>query len=258
MINIKSRTCIFENCKTQPLLSIEGETKPLYCSIHKKENMVDVKHKTCLFEGCKTIPIFNFEGEKIALYCYIHKKENMVNVKNKICKAVNCKTVANRNYKGYCAYCFTHLFPNDPKTLQAYCKTKEIAVRNFINNNYEGFQHDLPLYIGGCDCSTRRRIDHRKLINNTMLCIETDENQYKTYDKQDEIKRYNDLYLQFSAKFIFIRFNPDKYIENGVIKNTMIAKRLTKLKDTIDEQIKRISNNENKDLIEIVYLFYDV
>jgi len=38
----------------------------------------------------------------------------------------------------------------------------------------------------------------------------------------------------------------------------MIAKRLTKLKDTIDEQIKRISNNENKDLIEIVYLFYDV
>ena len=153
---------------------------------------------------------------------------------------------------------FSHLFPNDPKTLQAYCKTKELAVRNFITNNYEGFQHDLPLYVGDCDCSTRRRIDHRKLINNTMLCIETDEFQHKNYNKQDEIKRYNDLYLQFSSKFIFIRFNPDKYIENGVIKNTMIAKRLTKLKDTIDEQIKRISNNGNKDLIEIVYLFYDV
>jgi hypothetical protein len=182
----------------------------------------------------------------------------MIDIKNKTCRAVNCKTQANRNYIGYCAYCFTHLFPNDPKSLQIRCKTKEIAVRDFINSNYEGFHHDLPLYVGDCDCSTRRRIDHRKLINNTMLCIETDENQHKNYDKQDEIKRYNDLYLQFSAKFIFIRFNPDKYIQNRVIKNTMIAKRLTKLKDTIDEQIKRISNNENKDLIEIVYLFYDV
>ena len=91
-----------------------------------------------------------------------------------------------------------------------------------------------------------------------MLCIETDENQHKNYNKQDEIKRYNDLYLQYSSKFIFIRFNPDKYIKNGVIKNTMIAKRLTKLKETIDEQIKRILNNENRDLVEIVYLFYDV
>ena len=47
-------------------------------------------------------------------------------------------------------------------------------------------------------------------------------------------------------------------VGHGVIKNTMIANRLTILKETIDEQIKRISNNENNDLIEIVYLFYYV
>ena len=33
---------------------------------------------------------------------------------------------------------------------------------------------------GGC-CATKRRIDLRKLINNTMLCIEIDEEQHKHY-----------------------------------------------------------------------------
>ena len=181
----------------------------------------------------------------------------MINITVKKCIGPNCKTIGNRNYKAYCAYCITHLFPNDPKALQIRCKTKEIAVRDFINVSYVGFQHDKPLYVGDCDCSSRRRIDHRKLIDNTMLCIETDENQHKNYDKQDEIKRYNDLYLQFSAKFIFIRFNPDKYIENNITKNPMMAKRLITLKETIDNQIQRILNNKNNDLVEIIYLFYN-
>ena len=56
-----------------------------------------------------------------------------------------------------------------------------------------------------------------------MLAIETDENQHKNYSKEDEIPRYNDLY-------IFIWFNPDKYKnEKGKTTNTM-------LKDEIDKQ----------------------
>ena len=37
-----------------------------------------------------------------------------------------------------------------------------------------------------------------------------------------------------------------------------MAKRLITLKETIDNQIKRIINNENKDLFEIIYLFYNL
>ena len=37
-----------------------------------------------------------------------------------------------------------------------------------------GFIHDIPLYTGNCDC-THRRIDHRIQIGNTMLCDESDE-----------------------------------------------------------------------------------
>jgi hypothetical protein len=257
MVNVKNKTCIFDGCRTIPAFNILGESKALYCSIHKKDDMVNVISKTCIFDGCRTQSNFNILGQTIPLYCSIHKKDDMVNVISKKCIGDNCLIRGNRNYKGYCTYCFQHLFPNDPKALQIKCKTKEIAVRDFINTNYEGFQHDKPLYIGDCNCSNRRRIDHRKLINNTILAIETDEFQHKNYIKDDEISRYNDLYMAFSAKFIFIRFNPDKYIENGKSLNPMLGKRLPILKIEIDKQIKRIEDNLNNELVEIVYLYYN-
>ena len=43
--------------------------------------------------------------------------------------------------------------------------------------------------------SMRRWIDHRKIINNSLLCIETDEYQHKAYDKEDEEHRYDDIFM---------------------------------------------------------------
>ena len=116
----------------------------------------------------------------------------------------------------------------------------------------------MPLWTGNCDCSHRRRIDHRKLFGNTLLCIETDENQHKGYDKDDEEIRYDDLYMLHSGKFIFIRFNPDKFKDkNGKSINPMMYTRLPILKEEIEKQIKRIENEENKELLEIIKLYYD-
>ena len=60
-----------------------------------------------------------------------------------------------------------------------------------------------------------------------------------------------------SGKWIFIRFNPDSYIKNGKKKNQSLDKRLKVLKDTIDEQIRRIYNEENEELLEIIKLYYN-
>ena len=57
---------------------------------------------------------------------------------------------------------------------------------------------------GGC-CETKRRIDLRMLINNTILSIEVDEHQHKKYIKYDENIRYENLFMDFSGKYIFIR-----------------------------------------------------
>jgi hypothetical protein len=286
MINVRQQKC---HCKkTLSTYNYEG-LKPEYCSSCKEPDMINVRQKKCgcgviasfnykglqpLFcEKCKQVdmicvrnnncncgngkPYYNYEGMS-AKFCSKCKNSDMINVFVLKCKNKGCSTEANKKYKNYCAYCFQHLFPLDPLTFQIRCKTKEIAVRDFINSNFEGFQHDKVLEYGGCDCLNRRRIDHRKLINNTLLCIETDENQHKSYNLKDEQYRYNDLLTTFTCKYIFIRFNPDSYNDTkGKKCNPSISTRLTKLKEEIDKQIQRIENEENNDLLEVKYLYFD-
>jgi hypothetical protein len=221
--------------------------------------MIDVTHKMCSFPNCYTRATNGYTDINIPTHCVIHKLDNMVNLTDKKCKANYCLgTLANSKYKGFCAPCYQQLFPNDPLTLQIRSKTKEIAVRDFINLNFDGFQHDKPLWSNNCDCSNRRRIDHRTLIGNTLLCIETDENQHKGYVKDDEDIRYDDLYMLHGGKFIFIRFNPDKFKnKEGKNLNPMLYTRLPVLKKEIEKQISRIENEENKELLEIIKLYYD-
>ena len=259
MVNIKNKTCIYSGCKIQPTYNLEGEAKALYCVSHKLDGMVDIKNKQCIYPNCKTRSNYNLEGETIGIYCGAHKLDGMFDIKNKKCKANYCLgSQANVKYKGYCASCYQQLFPNDPLTLQSRSKTKEIATKNFINLNFEGFHHDISLWTGNCECIHRRRIDHRKLIGNTLLCIETDENQHKGYDKDKEEIRYDDLFMLHGGKFIFIRFNPDKFKnKEGKSSNPMLYTRLPILKDEIEKQIKRIENDENKELLEIEKLYYD-
>lgn len=130
-----------------------------------------------------------------------------------------------------------------------YAHTKEIRVRNAINEQFEGFIHDRPLYTGHCDCTMRRRIDHRKLIGSTLLCVETDEFAHRGYDLKDEEIRYDDLYMVHSGKWIFIRFNPDG-------KGVDMEDKLTRLMDEIQIQMERIENEENTELVDIIKLFY--
>jgi hypothetical protein len=123
-------------------------------------------------------------------------------------------------------------------------------VRNIINKNFDGFIHDTRLYTGNCDCTHRRRIDHRKLIGNTILAIETDEFGHRGYDKIDEEIRYDDVYMIHSGKWLFIRFNPDSNVSKIDIQD-----KLTKLVETIRECMDRIERKENNELLEIIKLY---
>ena len=119
-------------------------------------------------------------------------------------------------------------------------------VRNIINSEFDGFIHDIPLYTGNCDCTHRRRIDHRKLIGNTILAIETDEFGHRGYDQKDEELRYDDVYMIHSGKWIFIRFNPDYNVSKINITN-----KLDKLIETIEKCIHRIEQEKNTKLLYI-------
>ena len=202
-----------------------------------------------IFCYCGIRASFGLENGK-PTHCVKHKKDNMycLVIKPK-CKSneqgILCPVSANRNYEGYCATCFVNLFPAHPKSISVRKKSKERAVVSFVHQHFEGFSHDRPIYLdykGGC-CETKRRIDLRKLINSTMLCIEVDENQHKYYDAQDEEDRYDNLFMDFSGKYIFIRYNPDPYKDRtGKKRSPQIKTRLEKLKKETERQLKRIEN----------------
>ncbi|AYV79723.1 MAG: hypothetical protein Faunusvirus42_8, partial [Faunusvirus sp.] len=197
--------------------------------------------------------------------CDKHKEDEHSIVVKTICRGVNgicpydCKT-GNIKYDNYCTLCFMHLYPNDPRTANIPGKSREITVINHITNNHSGqWYYDTPLWInfeGGC-CTTRRRIDLRQMIHNTMLCIEIDENQHKYHTSHDEFMRYNEILCDFTCKYIFIRYNPDSYKKNNIKSNTPLEKRLKYLDNEVIKQIERINTDQNTDLLEIIHLFYD-
>lgn len=229
-----------------------------------------IKHgggKRCQISGCTT------SVESSWIYCKKHgggrrcqepECKTSAREKSKFCakhgggaRCPNCidwidSRLANSKYDGYCITCFKRLFPNDSRSIVIHEHTKELRIRNAINEHFEGFIHDRPIYTGNCDCSHRRRVDHRKLFGNTILAIETDEFAHRGYNQKDEEIRYDDLYMIHSGKWIYIRFNPDKTIEHKVD----MEDRIILLLDVIKKQIERIEKEENTELVEIIKLFY--
>lgn len=289
MINVANEPCVCGN-SSRPCFNFKG-LKAQYCSKCKLDGMINVRHKMC-YCGKTNYPSFNYKGLKPAYcaeckidgmeslikrlclicnqnqanynyfgekpkYCGFCKEPDMINIANK-CKNKICTGSSRFNLDYYCTHCFVNLFPNDERVLQIKTKSKENTVRDFLNMYFEGFIHDTCLWTGNCECSHRRRIDFRKLFDNTLLCIEVDENQHKNYDNTDEEIRYDDLYMIFSGKFIFIRFNPDDFKDkSGNKSNLTLYDKLEMLGEEIDKQIQRIKMEDNKELVEIIYMFYD-
>ena len=107
-----------------------------------------------------------------------------------------------------------------------------------INNCDRKARYNFKLERSPCRCSMKRRIDSYKIIGNTILAIETDEFQHRKYPTDYNEIRYNDIYMVNSYNYIWIRFNPDSYIDSDRIrKNSPLESRLDVLKDVIKESI---------------------
>jgi len=186
--------------------------------------------------------------------CGIHKTRCAKHGGSALC--IVCKLIQyNPKYDKHCLDCFVNFYPGDPRSdRNSKLKRRETIVREAIDSVFEGFIHDKAFSTGGC-CPHRREIDHRILINGTVLAVETDEKAHVSRDKQDEINRYDDLVVAFGTKFIFIRFNCDTTREERGVK-TSLEHKIEGLLSCIRTQITRIRKNENTELCDIVKLFY--
>jgi EsV-1-7 cysteine-rich motif len=264
MINVNYKFCEGLNCIKYPSFNFRG-LPAIFCKTCKKDGMIDVKHKRC--EKCDTIrACFNFKGLK-PFFCLNCKEKNMINVVDKQC--ILCESVlANERYDDHCLRCFIYSFPDN--NISRIYKVKERHVTDFIEKEFpKEFIFDKVIE-GGC---SKRRPDAFKDCGTHSIIIEVDENQHKTYEEICENKRTMELFRDLANRpIIFIRFNPDSYMDknNNRIKScfkmnkktevpSILSKnawniRLLELKETIKNNIINIPEKE----VHNINLFYNI
>jgi len=271
MINVVSYSCEYNNCETRAGFNFIGFKKGRYCREHKLKDMIKVTKIFCCYTDCNKEARFNYDN-MIARYCIDHKLNNMINVVDKRCKTILCDTqISNPQYDGYCLRCFIHLNPD--KLISKNYKTKESTVTKYLIDEFPKLKWIVDKKIENGD--SKRRPDLLLNLDNHVIIVEIDENQHKDYDCSCEDKRIMEISKDLNHKpIIFIRFNPDDYInkEGKKIKSPWIINklglcsvsndcinewenRLDKLADTIDYWVQD-SNKINK-TIYISKLFYN-
>jgi EsV-1-7 cysteine-rich motif len=267
MIDIVNKKCIVCN-NTRPCFNYENEKNGLYCDACKLDGMINVITKKCIECNIKQ-PSFNYENEKNGLYCDACKLDRMINVIDKKC--IVCKITQlshnNYNYQEHCLRCFIYTFP-DNKISRNY-KIKESYVQEFIKEEFSNeFDFDKTID-GGC---SKRRPDAFKDCLTHIVIIEIDEYQHRNYEEICENKRMMEIFGDTNNRpIIFIRFNPDSYIDKNnnkikssfkmhkkldvpIIRNPIEWRdRLIKLKEIIEYHICNIPEKT----ITIEKLFYD-
>jgi len=176
-----------------------------------------------------------------------------------------CETLGNRQYDGYCTECFRKLFPGDPRSAGIRRKTKEtLWVSSIVSELPEqSWTWDKPLYVdfeGGC-CATKRRVDLRVLVEHAeaglfWLCVEIDEGQHRAYPPGYEDARYNDLFVDFSGRYVFVRVNPDSFLDAGGRRvDPDFAARLTAVVGMLHRFLQE--GPRSAELVEVHHCFYD-
>ena len=155
------KKCKEKNCNDKPSYNLKGETKPLYCSKHKKDGMIDIRSKRCI--ECDVIATFNIVGEKNGLYCAKHKIDGMIDVKNKACIYEGCSTRPSYNFSEKKAgiYCVKHKLSGMIDVQHRKC----IECGILPSFNLKG--NKIPLY-----CLTHKHEGMVNVVNKT--CLECD------------------------------------------------------------------------------------
>lgn len=253
--------CSVVECRTSKSFNYEG-LRAEFCGQHKLEGMVNTKHELCDEIGCNKQASFGLDTKNVRIKCGEHKTDDMINLKSKNIKCLDISCIIKKNIiDGYCSTkCKLSNLSNE-----LVCKTdllnishKEYLVYRFLQDKFNKVYWDKQI------TGTLYRPDFRIDFGILQILIEIDEYQHKTYDKNNEINRIEDIHNNLNIPLYVIRINPDRYVKNGTVINSCFngnicvnttewTYRLNKLLITIIECCNKCISEK----YEIMYLFYD-
>jgi hypothetical protein len=149
-------------------------------------------------------------------------------------------------------------------------KTKEKEVVDCIKQTYPQFTWVADRKVqDGC---SRRRPDLLLDMGSHIIIVEIDENKHSGYDCSCENKRLMEISQDLQHRpIVFIRFNPDSYVDqNGILVkscwklNKLGVMQIIKTRqsawgerlETLKQHIQYWVDNSTQKTVEIVELFY--
>ena len=269
MINIKSLKCI--KCKIKrPIYGLPTDTKATLCGDCKNDNMINIISPKCI--KCKIkIPSFGLPTDKKATFCIGCKNEDMIDIRSPKCITPLCDkhSVIDK----YCIRCFYALNPNDKRCKRI--KFKENEMIKYIQETFKDLNWICDNSLIGDNMCLKYRPDVLLHLNNHSIIIECDEKQHRHYKDNNtcENSREHQIQEALNRPVVFIRFNPDEYLDfnnkkvmscfnvdkklgfNTIPKNqeSRWITRLETLKNTV---LKSVEKPPIKP-IEKIYLYYD-
>ena len=299
-VDVVSKTCTFfdestgKQCPILANFGLPSSKERVFCSAHAKvengtlrddeEKYVNVVTKTC--EICGVMPAY-------------YKIEGSVLVRE--------DGVTFIDWKSACWYCATWqnsenvMFNKDaytekegerkPKASKMFMRREHIAIQSLLERIEEdglnlSLVHNRVIKTGAC-CRDdgerhRRRLDASIIVHARsedgvdgagapiLIGLECDENGHKSYDKEDEAKRVNEIQMAWGVNAsVYLRFNPDGYLPLGqTTKRTGFFVRKNEDKKEIDyrldvvweklkELVTYIQTHGPQDSYESVFLFFD-
>jgi hypothetical protein len=244
------------NCSGRALYGPVWKPK-IHCTKHKNENDYKINNPRCEYEKCLNKP--NYSVSNYPIRCEIHRLKLDSNITEKSCK--NCGLLFYLNETALCNDCVNFIISQEHNS-------KIIDIKNFLDDkNVEYISYGIkdPNNVHEIDNETiliavdypRYKPDfviYHKLFT---IILEVDENQNKSYSNECENGRMIQLYRDFGGiPIIFIRFNPDNYINHlgELIGSNDMSFRKYKL-------INVLNNLKNYDKwiipLSVMYLFYD-
>lgn len=278
--------CVKIGCYNQKQYNLK-DLPPKYCSLHATKNMVNTAKRTCLKEDCSKIALYGYLGD-ICIRCQDHQEENMLRYPKTICRHSGCSEYAlygSRINKQ--EYCEIHKLKSQYPLTKRKCKClDEVLCEGIAVLSPDGL-------CSGCDPSFhfRRRMkadeekikqwllesDQRDFIHdrrapNIKYCfdkgyrpdfrfedathttiLECDENKHKYYESRCELARMVETAQANGGPTVFVRYNPDSFIKDGV--EVQIPESIRK--KILFEVLKWCRNNPPKNFLSVIYLFYD-
>ncbi len=275
-VNIKGRRCLL--CNKLPTFGKLNSKLAEYCKAHSPEDYVDVKNKICLLcptrasygplfqpkrhcakhkthnefiknnpkcsgDKCKNEPIFTKEDSIYPIRCEDHKLEDDINIVEKECQSCKLPWIIPEN-QTMCLACREFNIPSIRNR-------KENKIKDMLNaNNIEYQSHDAIVDI---QCS-KKRPDFVLDYGFYKVVIEVDENQHKSYPCECEQSRMIQIHQDIGMDLLFIRFNPDSYLDSDkkrIRSYTGREKRLLELLNSLKNTEKR------SHYLEVIYMYYD-